>query len=119
MNRKPRPFHPDNTSAPYRSLFTGVLIIGDRYLKWYRLPWRTHYHSHQKLYACTVQYDNKCNEEKIKYVIFLTKFHRKINGTGVEQAIFFFLSEQINYKLISYIMVKIITSTMTIYPGLG
>lgn len=61
----------------------------------------------------------QCNEEKIKYVIFLTKFHRKINGTGVEQAIFFFLSEQINYKLMSYIMVKIITCIMTIYPGLG
>lgn len=59
----------------------------------------------------------QCNEEKIKYVIFLTKFHRKINGTGVEQAIFFFLSEQ--NKLMSYIMVKIITCIMPIYPGLG
>lgn len=56
----------------------------------------------------------QCNEEKIKYVIFLKKFHRKINGTGVEQAILFFLSEQNNYKLISYIMVKIITCIMTI-----
>lgn len=59
----------------------------------------------------------QCNEEKIKYVIFLTKFYRKINRTGVEQAIFFFLSEQ--NKLMSYIMVKIITCIMTIYPGLG
>lgn len=59
----------------------------------------------------------QCNEEKIKYVIFLKKIHRKINGTGVEQAIFFFLSEK--KKFMSYIMVKIITCIMTIYPGLG
>lgn len=71
------------------------------------------------MHAQLVQYNNTVYRylKKIKNVIFLTKLHRKINKTGEEQVIFFFLSEfwLLTTRLVSYNMVQIITCVMTIY----